>query len=214
MTTPQPIRILLADDHINVHISIAAVIEFIDGMLLVAQASDGAEAFHLCREARPDIVLMDVIMPRMNGIEATRQIREAFPEIKVLALSSFQDDESIREMLEVGAIGYLLKNSSIEDLASTIRTVFAGKSVMSPEVMQSLLQKPESLVPSQDYGLTDRELEVLKLMIEGQTNNEIAYALSISISTVKFHIRGITEKLNVDSRTEAVAVAVAQHLVN
>src|SRR5687768_737536 len=116
MNTDRPIRILLADDHVNIHLSIAAVIEFIPGMLLVAQASDGDEAVELCREDRPDIVLMDVLMPRMNGIEATRQIIQEFPEIKVLALSSVQDHAAVREMLEVGAVGYILKNSSLDDL--------------------------------------------------------------------------------------------------
>jgi two-component system, NarL family, response regulator LiaR len=213
MSTDRPIRILLADDHINVHISIAAVIEFIDGMLVVGQARDGVEALQICRETLPDIVLMDVIMPRMNGIEATRQITQEFPDIKVLALSSFQDSDSVREMLEVGAAGYILKNSSISDLENTIRTVYMGKSVMSPEVIHTLLDRAKSTPPSQEFGLSDREMEVLKLMVEGKTNNEIGYTLTISISTVKFHVRSIMEKLDVASRTEAVAVAVTYRLI-
>lgn len=214
MSVEPPIRILLADDHSKVHRSIAAVIDFIEGMELVAQASDGHEAIQLSREFQPDIVLMDVVMPHLNGIEATRHLRREFPAIKVVALSSFQDEESVREMLEAGAVGYLVKNSSIDDLASTLRAVYAGKSVISPEVIQILLQQPPAGSAQSEYHLTERELQVLKLMVAGQTNHEIAISLTISLSTIKFHVSSILSKLKVSSRTEAVALAVTQHLVN
>jgi two-component system, NarL family, response regulator LiaR len=211
MSSERTIRILLADDHSKIHRSIAAVIDYIDGMALVAQASNGEEAVQLCREYQPDIVLMDVVMPEMSGIEATYLIRQEFPDTKILALSSFEDEDSVRDMLLAGAVGYLLKNSSIDDLASTIRAAYAGKAVFSPEITQALLQKPES--PQQDYGLTSRELEILKLMVNGLNNTEIANFLTISPSTAKFHVGHVLSKLGVTSRVEAVALAVSQNLV-
>src|SRR5205823_22657 len=143
----------------------------------------------------PDIVIMDVMMPGMNGLEATRIIHEQHPEIRILALSSFQDIDAARGMMEAGASGYLLKDSSIDDLAQTIRTVYAGKSVMSAEITQGLLQ-PATL-PIKNYGLTPREKEILKLMVSGLNNNEIADTLTISLATAKFHVSSVLAKLNV-----------------
>ena len=211
MNTEHNIRILLADDHSKIHRSIAAVIEFIDDMVLVAQASNGEEAVQLCRDYQPDVVLMDVIMPQMTGIEATRLIHHEYPHIKILALSSFEDEDSVRDMMLAGASGYLLKNGSIDDLANTIRSAYSGKSVFSPEVTQTLLQKTET--PSHDYGLTSREMEILKLMVDGLSNNEIAEALTISTSTAKFHVGNVLNKLSVNNRVEAVALAVSQNLI-
>jgi NarL family two-component system response regulator LiaR len=211
MSTQPTIRIMLVDDHIKIHRSIAAVIDYIDGMELIAQASNGEEAIQLCREYMPDVILMDVIMPQMDGIEATRIIHEAFPSVKILALSSFEDEESVRDMLLAGASGYILKNSSIDDLSSTIRSIFAGKAVFSPEIAQTLLQKQDS--PHEDYGFTKRELEILRLMVTGLNNTEISNVLIISPNTVKFHVGNILTKLGVNSRVEAVAVAVAKNLI-
>lgn len=211
MSNERTIRVLLADDHSKIHRSISAVIDFIDGMVLVGQASNGEEAVQLCREYQPDVVLMDVVMPKMNGIEATRIIREEFPDIKILALSSFEDEDSVRDMLLAGASGYLLKQGSIDDLAETIRAAYSDKAVFSPEVTQTLLMGADG--PTHDYGLTSREIEILRLMIEGMSNNEIAEVLTISPSTAKFHVGNVLAKLGVTSRVEAVAVAVAQNLV-
>jgi NarL family two-component system response regulator LiaR len=211
MNDKRTIRVLLADDHSKIHRSIAAVIDFIDGMVLVGQASNGEEAVQLCREYQPDIVLMDVVMPQLNGIEATRLIREEFPNIKILALSSFEDEDSVRDMLLAGASGYLLKHGSIDDLADTIRAAISDKAVFSPEVTQALLRGTDG--PHHDYGLTSRELEILRLMIEGMSNTAIAETLTISPSTAKFHVGNVLSKLGVTSRVEAVAMAVAQNLV-
>lgn len=208
------IRIVLVDDHIKVHRAIAAAVDVWDDLELVGQGSNGIEAIQLCEEHMPDVVLMDVVMPGMDGIEATRAITERFRQIKVLALSSFQDEESVRSMLDAGAVGYLLKNSSIDDLAQTIRTAYRGTAVFSAEVTQVLLRSAAPASPApHDYGLTPREGEVLKLMVEGLNNRQIAETLVVSQSTAKFHVSRILAKLNVESRVEAVALAVEQKLV-
>jgi two-component system, NarL family, response regulator LiaR len=210
------IHIMVVDDHSKIHRAITALVDVFDDLVLVGHASTGEEAIQLCRDLNPppDVVIMDVIMPGMGGIEATRQILQGNPQLKILALSSFQDEDSVRGMLQAGAIGYVLKNSSIDDLANTIRTAYAGKAVFSTEVTQALLQPTIKTEPKMDYGLTERELEVLTLMIEGANNNQIAEKLFISISTAKFHVSSILGKLNVGSRVEAVALAVSQKLVN
>lgn len=214
MTTP--IRILLVDDHSQIHLGISSVIEIFDDLALVGHASNGAEAIKLAQQQNPDVILMDVIMPKMDGIEATRQIHKAQPEIKILALSSFQDEDSIKDMLKAGAIGYVLKNSPVDDLAHTIRAAHSGKSVFSSEVTKVLLNsEPEkSAEPTGDFELTPRELDVLRLLIKGHNNNQIASVLTISLSTAKFHVSSILSKLNASSRVEAVATAIENNLVN
>jgi NarL family two-component system response regulator LiaR len=207
------IRIVLVDDHIKVHHAIADAIDHWDDIVVVGQGSNGQEAIQLCEEHHPDIILMDVLMPVMDGIEATQIISERFPYVKVLVLSSFQDDDSIQAMLQAGAIGYLLKNSSIDDLAHTIRTANSGTSVFSAEVTQTLLQ-PAQTAPKRDYSLTPREVEVLKLMVKGLNNRQIGETLVISQSTAKFHVSSILTKLDVSSRIEAVALAVEHNLVS
>lgn len=208
------IRIVLVDDHSRVHHGIAAVVESFDDLELVGHGSNGQEALQLCAEFAPDIVLMDVYMPVMDGVTATRQIRERFPAVKVLALSSFQDEESVRAMLDAGAVGYLVKSSSIDDLAPIIRAAHTGKLVFSPEVSAVLLSRADPAPkPDADYGLTAREMEILQLMAQGKNNNEIADALTISLSTAKFHVSSVIAKLRVSNRVEAVALALEKRLV-
>ena len=207
------IRILVVDDHSKVHRGIIAAVETFDDLDLVAHGSNGLEAIQLCADYNPDVVLMDMVMPGMDGIQATQVIHERFPAIKVLALSSYQDEDGVRAMLQAGAVGYLLKTSSIDDLANTIRATAAGQVIFSPEVAQVLLKPPQS-PPLQDFGLTAREREILKLLAEGLNNGEIAAALTISLSTVKFHVSSVFAKLNVTNRVEAVARAIEKHLVN
>jgi two-component system, NarL family, response regulator LiaR len=209
------IKIVLVDDHVRVHQGIAAVMEAFDDLELIGQAANGQEAIDLCDELHPDVVIMDVLMPGMDGIEATRTIREYHPEIKILALSSSHDAAAVRAMLQAGAIGYLLKHSSIDDLAQTIRTVYAGKAVFSAELTSSFMQvqAPVSAGNPKDYGLTPREREILQLMIDGLNNTEIAETLTISISTAKFHVSGVMTKLRVGNRVEAVALAVQEKLL-
>ena len=208
------IKVLIVDDHAKIHRAISALIGILDDLLLVAQASNGEEAIQLCEEHMPDVILMDAIMPGMDGVQATRIITERFPSVKVLALSSFQDEEVIRDMMNAGAVGYLLKNSSINDLAQIIRTAHSGQAVFSPEVTQVMLNPSKSNpVPAKSFGLTPREFDVLRLLVEGKTNPDIAEELTISFSTVKFHVSSILSKLQVSSRVEAVAIAIENNLV-
>jgi NarL family two-component system response regulator LiaR len=210
------IRVLLVDDHSPVHIAISANIEIFDEFEIVGHASNGEEAVKLAKQLNPDVILMDVIMPKMDGIEATRRIHEHQPEIKILALSSFQDESSVRDMVKAGAVGYVLKNSSIDDIAHTIRAANSGKSVFSNEVTQVLMNAaPEKTSePTGNFDLTPRELDVLRLLIKGHNNNQIADELTISLSTAKFHVSSILSKLNATSRVEAVATAIEHNLVN
>lgn len=204
------IRVVLVDDHSRVHQVISEMLDFADDIELVGQAARGEEAVQLCDELMPDLVLMDVIMPGMGGAAATRQILEKHPDIKVLALSSFQDESSVREMLQSGAIGYVLKDSQIEDLENTIRTAHEGKSVLSAEVTRILLNGASA---TEDFGLSERELEVLRRMAAGDNNQQIALHLTISVSTVRFHISNILGKLEVDTRAEAIVKATRNKLV-
>src|SRR5688572_15153457 len=206
------IRVLLADDHSKVHRTIASIINHLPDIDLVAQASSGAEAIQLCAEYQPDIVLMDVVMPEMDGIQATRLIHEQFPQIKILALSSFRDEESIRDMIKAGAVGYVLKGSSIDDLANTLRLTQRDMAVFSSDITSVLLHRDTA--PTEDYGLTEREFDILRLLVEGLNNRQIAEALTISRATVKFHLSSIFTKLNVSSRVEATVLAIAKNLVS
>lgn len=209
------IRLIVVDDHIKVHQGIAAIIDAFDDLEIVGHASNGQEAISLIYEQQPDLVLMDVIMPVMNGIEATRRIHATQPHIKILALSSFHDTDSVRQMLNAGAVGYVLKNTSIDDLAHTVRAAHSGKVVLSPEISSLLLEMPPAgpQTRSADYGLTGREREILALVVSGRNNGEIAALLTISLSTVKFHVSSIFSKLNVTNRVEAARLAVEAGLV-
>jgi two-component system, NarL family, response regulator LiaR len=207
-----PIRIVLVDDHLRVHEAVTTVLKSVEDIVLIGQGSNGAEALQLCEALQPDLILMDIVMPGMNGAEATRLIHQKFPNIKILVLSSLQDDESVHAMLENGAMGYILKGSLTSDLVDTLRTAYSGKSVFSKEITQVLMRVPPH-EKSHDFGLTRRELEILKLMTEGLNNGEIAARLVISQSTVKFHITNIVQKMGVDTRAEALVVATKNRLV-
>ena len=207
------IRIMIVDDHAEIHRALSSINDLFDDLRVVAHASNGREAISLCAQEVIDVIFMDVIMPVMGGIEATQVIHERYPHIKIFALSSFQVADDVRSMLRAGAVGYLLKNASIDELAHTIRAAQAGTTVLSPEVASALLD-PHPAMPTQDYGLTPRELEVLALMIKGLNNKEIAFRLTVSIATVKFHISGIFTKLQVSSRVEAVTLALEKKLVS
>lgn len=207
------IKVILIDDHAKVHLALSTLLRSITDIELVAQGSSGQEAIELCEEHDPDVIIMDVIMPEMNGVEATRIISEKFPSIKVIALSGFQDKDSIQTVLEAGAVGYVLKTSESTDIASTIRAAYQGNTVLSPDVLQTLLAPDMKKNPQKAYGLTRKEVLVLNYLTEGLTNPEIADAMTVSISTAKFHVSNILQKLNVGTRTEAVSLAVTQKLV-
>jgi len=212
MTEPRRLQVLLVDDHAMVRRGLATFLKAFDDLALAGEAAQGEEAVRRCAEVQPDVVLMDLEMPVMDGVAATRAIRERFPAVRVLALTSFRDEELVQRALQAGAIGYLLKNVSADDLATAIRAAHAGRPTLAPEATQALVRAAaQPPVPGQD--LTPREREVLALMVQGLSNTAIAERLVVSPSTAKAHVSSILSKLGVTSRTEAVALAMQHHLV-
>ena len=210
MTEKSPIRVVLVDDHAQMHRIIQVILSATKDIKLVGQGANGQEAIALCEQYQPDIALMDVVMPVMGGIEATKILHERFPTIKILVLSSFQDHESVYAMLRNGAARYLMKSELTQDLADTIRATFQGKIVFSSEVGAHLVSPPQPVV---NFHLTDRELEVLVHLAEGLTNQQTAQKLSISQSTLKFHMTNIFQKLGVQTRSEALVLAAKNNLI-
>jgi NarL family two-component system response regulator LiaR len=180
---------------------------------LVGEAASGKEAIRLCAALQPDVVLMDMVMPDMDGAATTEAIRRQNPNLEVIALTSFQEEDLIERALQAGAISYLLKNVSADALADAIRQAHAGHSTLAPEATEALVKATRQRAARPKYDLTERELEVLSLLVEGLSNAEIAERLVVSVATVKFHVRGILSKLGVSSRTEAVALALQQDLI-
>lgn len=212
MMESEPIRVLLVDDHAVVRSGLSAFLLAFDDLELVGEASNGDEAVRLCNRLGPDVVLMDLVMPGMDGAEATRVVREQCPDVQVIALTSFKESELVESAMSAGAIGYLLKNVSADELAQAIRDAHAGRPTLAPEAAQALIQarrEPRKI----GFDLTEREREVLALLVEGLSNPSIAERLVISRSTAKFHVSSILSKLGVSSRTEAVAVAIKEDLV-
>jgi two-component system, NarL family, response regulator LiaR len=208
----QRIRVVIVDDHAVVRSGLATFLQAFEDFELVGEASDGVEALRVCEQAAPDVVLMDLLMPEMDGIAATRAIRGQFPDAQVIALTSFHDQDRVQAALDAGALGYLLKNVSADDLARAIRSARAGRPTLGPEATQALIRAARRpLAPGHD--LTPREREVLALMVRGLNNAEIAKHLVVNRSTAKFHVSNILTKLGVGSRTEAVALALTHHLV-
>ncbi len=207
-----PIKILLVDDHAVVRSGLSKFLMVNKDFKLVGEASDGAEAVQMASLHQPDIVLMDLMMPGTDGITATREIHKKYPKVKVIALTSFAEQNMVQGALQAGAIGYLQKNVTAKELGQAIRSAHEGKMTLSPEASQILAN---SVAQPQIAGeqLTERERDVLRCMVDGLNNNEIAEALVVSLGTVKFHVSNIFHKLGVDSRVEAVKLAIEQKLV-
>ena len=206
------IKILLVDDHAVVRSGLSKFLMVNKDLKLVGEASDGAEAVQMVSLHKPDVVLMDLMMPGVDGIAATRMILKNFPKVKIIALTSFADQNMVQGALQAGAISYLQKNITARELGNAIRAAHEGRMTLSPEATQVLANSvAQPQIPGEQ--LTERERDVLKCMVDGLNNNEIAKALVVSLGTVKFHVSNIFQKLGVDSRVEAVKLAIEQRLV-
>jgi NarL family two-component system response regulator LiaR len=212
-TSSSRIRVLVVDDHTMVRRGLAAFLKVFHDLELVGEAASGQAAIQLCAQLQPDVVLMDMAMPDMDGAAATRLIRKQSPLIQVLALTSFKEEILINSALQAGVIGYLLKSVSADELAQAIRDAHAGRATLSPEATQALVHAA-SQPPAPGFDLTERERAVLTLMVEGLNNTQIAGRLTVQLSTVKSHVSNILSKLGVASRTEAVTLALRNHLVS
>jgi two-component system, NarL family, response regulator LiaR len=206
------IRVFIVDDHKVVRKGLKAFLMAYDDLLLVGEAESGEEAIAQCEQQKPDVVLMDLVMPGMGGMAATRALSQSCPETRVIALTSFEEEDFVEEALKAGATSYLLKNVDADELAHAIRAAYRGRAVLAPEATQALIRATRR-VPEPHYNLTDRERDVLALLVEGLTNPEIALRLAIKNSTVKFHLGNLFSKLGVTTRTEAVALALQHKLV-
>jgi two-component system, NarL family, response regulator LiaR len=212
MSNTIPIKVLIVDDHAVVRNGLATFLMTSDDMELVGEAASGEQAVELCQQLEPDVVLMDLVMPNMDGATATRHILEQCQDVQVIALTSFKEQKLVQGALQAGAIGYLLKDISADQLADAIRAAYMGKPTLAPEAARALIQATRMPAEKIGFDLTEREREVLSLMIQGMNNNEIADRLVVSSSTAKFHVSSILSKLRASSRTEAVAIALQNDL--
>lgn len=205
----QPIKVMLVDDHEMVRIGLAAVLGTEEGIELVGEAASGEEALRLAQQYRPDVVLMDLVMEGMDGIETTRRLMQILPECKVIVLTSYIDDEKIYPVIEAGAFSYLLKTSRAGEIASAIRAAVRGQPVLESQVASRMMNRfrQQRREPAPHESLTEREMEVLKLIAKGKSNQEVADELFIGIKTVKFHVTNILAKLGVEDRTQAAIYA-------
>lgn len=212
MNDQETIKVIIVDDHAVVRSGLSTFLMVYDDLDFVGEASGGEEAVRLCKQLHPDVVLMDLVMPGMDGAAATRAIRKDCPDTQVIALTSFEEKELVQGALQAGAIAYLLKNVSGDELARAIRSAHAGKPTLAPEAAQVLIEASQNPVVV-GGDLTVREREILSLMVSGLSNPEIAEKLVVSRSTVKFHVSSILGKLGVSSRTQAVTLALQEKLV-
>jgi two-component system, NarL family, response regulator LiaR len=208
----ETIRVMIVDDHAIVRSGLASLLQAFTDLEYVGDVSGGQEALQQIDTFKPDVVLMDLKMPGMNGIEATRRLLSKQPGLRVVILTSFDDGQEINEALKAGAISYLLKNAEVQEVVQAIREAHAGRPTLSPEITRALIQANRN--PTPDYDLSERESDVLRLMARGMRNPQIAQELALSLSTVKFHVSAILRKLAVENRTEAVMLALQYNLVD
>lgn len=209
----ETIRVMVVDDHDMVRAGLQTLLETCPDLELVAQAANGTDALHLCEEARPDVILMDILMPPPDGIETTRRVRQKFPETQIIALTSYEDQCLVENILKAGAISYLLKNITVDRLVEAIHAAYLGQPILVPEATQALVKAMRQ--PQKPGGnLTHRERDVLALLVDGLSNQEISRRLHLSQSTVKHHVSSILTKLEANTRGEAAVIAVRNQLVD
>jgi NarL family two-component system response regulator LiaR len=212
MSENKPIKVMIVDDHPVVRNGLKAMLLAIDDMELAGEAGSGRETLARCQESLPDVILMDMVMPGMDGLETTRAVLDQYPEVKIIVLTSFPEEELVLKTMAAGASGYLYKNAAIDILPGAIRAAFAGQSFLAPEASQALIQASVG-PPKLGHDLSTREREVLALVVEGLSNDEIAERLVISPFTVKNHVKACISKLGAANRAQAAALAVEHHLV-
>jgi len=215
MSEPTVIKVLVVDDHPIVCDGLKNMLLAFDDLVLVGEANNGHEALACCHHNTPDVIVMDILMPVMDGIQATRTLLEQYPQVKIIILTSYPDDNHVQEALEAGARGFLLKNAPIDNLANAIRTVYSGQEILAPEAMQALIHPKNShnKIPKPGDDLSERELEVLALIAQGKSNEEIAEVLVISPATARHHVSACIQKLCAANRAQAAALAVKYGLV-
>jgi NarL family two-component system response regulator LiaR len=212
MNQQEIIRVMIVDDHLMVRDGLKVFLTMYDDLEVVGEAGDGQQAVALCPQLQPDVILMDIMMPKMDGPTATQRIRTACPSIQVIALTSFADSDLVQKAIQSGAIGYVLKDTHADRLAEAIRDAYRGRASIDPVAAQALVQATQDSTRL-GYDLTDREREILAMLVEGQTNKQIAEALTISLGTVRFHVSNILSKLDASNRTEAAKLALEARLV-
>ncbi len=207
-------KVVIADDHGIVRDGVRLRLELFPEFEVVAEATDGSQAIDAVERTSADVVLMDVRMPGMDGIEATRVIRRRFPETRVVVLSTYDDRDLVRAALEAGAAGYLLKTASAEEIVQALRNAEEGKVALHPDAAKALLDSMSELAPAERFGLSSREVDVIRHLCQGKSNKEIAASLHISPLTVKTHLQSIFAKLGANDRSEVVAIALRSGIVD
>lgn len=218
MSGPEKIRVLIVDDHQIVRQGLRNFLELNEDIAVIGEAADGIGALESATELKPDVILMDLVMPRMDGITATMEIKKKNPEVMVIALTSFTEDDKVIPAIQAGACSYLLKDVSPDDLVEAIRAAAKGETRLHPDVTRKLMQQVSKPAPAQKGSLpaeiTDRELDVIRLVAQGKSNQEIASELVISEKTVKTHMSNIFSKLELVDRTQLAIYAIKNNLVN
>ena len=212
MDKTERIKVMIVDDHPVVRSGLGSMLEAFDDLELVGEASSGEKALARCQDFTPDVILMDMVMPGMDGLETTRAVLDQYPSVKIVVLTSFAKDDMVQQALEAGATGYIMKETSIDELAAAIRAAHAGQTSLSPEATRAIIKSktgPLSIEP----GLSTREKQVLALVVEGLSNEEIAGQLVISHATVRHHVSACISKLGAKNRTQAATLAVMHKLV-